>query len=118
MSMRPVKRTNARNRNALDPAVPERVTPAVISTVEQGGTPNVLEVTFRSRVMLRGTPGFRAGAGAALPVLSAQALSATVVELTFGGATGGQPLRVDANDPAIRTASGGFVPAGTYSIAA
>jgi len=50
-------------------------------------------------------------------VVSMAQVSATEVDLTFDGDVEDTTMRVAENDPGIRTNAGGFVPAGTYSLA-
>lgn len=116
MSLKTLRRTNARNRRTFDPAVPKTVTPAIAVVIDQGLSPSMVQVTFNTAVMLKGTPAWLGGAGGTATVTGATQLSATVVELTFSAATAGNPVVVPSDDPSIRTMSGGFVPAGNYTV--
>jgi hypothetical protein len=115
MPQRTLKRTNARNRRALDPSVPRKLTPAVISSIDATAA-NTIQITFNGRVMPSRLPGFRAGAAGAMTVESMSPISATVIELVFTGTVAATNLLVQEGDAGIRTPSGGFVPAGTYAI--
>ena len=115
MSSRTINRTNARNRRALDPSVPRKLTPAVISSIATTAA-DTIQITFSSRVMPSRLPGFRAGAAGAMTVESMSPISATVIELAFTGEVQATNLLVQEGDAGIRTPSGGFVPAGTYAI--
>jgi hypothetical protein len=117
MAQRTQQRTNARNRSALDPSLPRTQTPALVDSVVTGGPNSVARMTFAGRVMARGVPGFRAGAGAAETVVGVQQVGATVLDLTFSGDVAGTDMVVGEADPGVRTPGGGFVPAGTYAIA-
>lgn len=115
MTARTIKRTKARNRVALDPAVPRKVTPAIISDIEATDL-DTIRITFNTRVFTAKTPGFTAGAGGAETVSAMAQISDTLVELTFTGNVQGTDLNVPEGDPGIRTPAAGFVPAGTFAI--
>ena len=117
MTQRTVRRTNARNRRAMDPSVPKKERPAVIATVDATAADTV-QLTFESTVVPNKLPGFTAGAGGAETVSSMSKISETVVELVFSGDVQGTDMIVQGGDPGIRTAQGGFVPAGTYAVPA
>lgn len=115
MGLRTIKKTAVRNRVALDPSTPRKITPAVISSVEATAADTV-QITFNTRVMLKGTPDVVAGGVTPQTVSSATAISATVVELTFTGDVQGTNLVVQEGAAGVRTPSGGFIPAGSYAI--
>ena len=115
MTSRTLKRVDARNRNKIDPAVPQKRVPAVISSIASTSA-MVIQITFNTRVQKSGVPGFTAGAAGDLSPNQATTISDTVIELRFTGTVQGTDLNVPDSDPGIRTATGGFVPAGTYAI--
>jgi len=115
MALRTIKKTNVRNRSALDPSVPRRADAAVIEDIEATAA-NTIQITFETRVQRGVACGFKAGTGAAESVESMTTVSDTVLELVFTGAVAGTNLIVKGDDLGIRTSSGGFVPAGTYPI--
>ena len=115
MTVRTTKRTNARNRRAMDPSVPKKLTPAVVSSVASTAA-DTIQITFSTRVLANKLPGFTAGAGGGQTVGSISQVSDTVVELAFTGEVQGTDLAIAGDDPGIRTPSGGFMPAGTYAI--
>ncbi len=115
MSVRMVKRTNVRNRSALDPSVPGYTTSAVVASVAATAA-DTIEITFATRVMLRSAPNVTAGAGGAVAVASATQLSATVIQLQFAADVQGTNLVVPEGVAGVRTPTGGFIPAGTYAI--
>ncbi len=115
MPARTLKRTNARNRRGMDPSVPKKMTPGIISSVAAMAA-DTIQITFSTRVFKSKLPAFVAGAGGTETVASAQEISATVIELTFSGDVQGTDMSVAEGDPGIRTPAGGFVPAGSYAI--
>ena len=115
MAQRTLRRTNARNRAALDPSVPRKVTPAVVSSIDTTAA-DTIQITFDTRVFTAKTPGFAAGASGAETVSAVTQIGDAVVELTFTGDVQGTDLKVTEGDAGVRTPSGGFVPAGTYAI--
>lgn len=115
MSARTVKRTNARNRRALDPSIPERVTPAVVENIEPQSA-DTIRITFSRQVMVTKLPGYHAGADGEATVTSAVLVNGTMVEFVFSADVAGTNLIIKGGDLGIRTPSGGFVPAGTYAI--
>lgn len=115
MAPRTLKNTRARNRSAMDPSVPAKLTPAIISSFAIQA-PGTVQVTFETRIMVRGLPAFRAGATGDETVQSVNMVSDTVVDLVFTGAVATTTMIVPEGDPAIRTPTGGFVPAGNYDL--
>lgn len=115
MGLRTIRKTNVRNRAALDPSMPRQITPAVVSSIAATAA-DTIEITFNTRVMLKGTPAVSAGGASVQTVVSASAISATVIELTFAGSVQGTDLLVQEGAAGVRTPSGGFIPAGTYAI--
>jgi len=115
MAQRMIRNTKTRNRAAMDPSIPKKLTPAVVSLVELA-SPDTARLTFSTRVMARGLPAFKAGLTGAETVQSVTTVSGTVLELVFTGTVAMTDMLVDEGDPAIRTPTGGFVPAGTYAI--
>lgn len=115
MALRTVKRTNARNRVALDPSVPRKLTPAVISSIAATAA-DTIEITFNTRVMVNSTPALTAGGATPVSVVSATQISATVVEMEFSGSVQGTNLQVSEGAAGVRTPAGGFIPAGSYAI--
>ncbi len=115
MPARTLRKTNARNRAALDPSVPKQATPAIIQSIAATAA-DTIQITFDTRVFKNKQPAFTAGAGAAETVTSAQEISATVLEVAFSGDVQGTKLYVNAGDMSIRTPSGGSVSAGSYAI--
>jgi hypothetical protein len=115
MTSRILKRRNTRNRSALDPAVPRKGAPATIASIAATAA-DTIQITFNTNVFKNKTPGYTAGAGGAETVELATQISATVVQLVFTGAVAGTDLVVQEGDPGIRTAAGGFVPAGSYPV--
>lgn len=113
MAIRTVKRTNVRDRAAMDPSVPGYTTSAVVSSIAATAA-DTIEITFATRVMLRGTPNVTAGA--AVGVSGATQVSATVIQLQFAADVQGTDLVVPEGVAGVRTPSGGFIPAGTYAI--
>lgn len=114
MASRMMNRTNARNRNAMDPSVPKKQAPAVIASIASTAA-DTIRLTFDTRVQLSKTPGYTAGLGGA-SIASMSTISATELEFVFTGDVQSTSLLVKEGDPGIRTPSGGFVPAGTYAI--
>ena len=117
MATNTTMRSAPRNRRAPDPSIPPRTTPAVI-TGATAASATVVRVTFDTRVMPRGLPAFTAGSSNDQTVESVTAISGTELELTFTGDVSSSTMTVAEGDPAIRTPSGGFVPAGLYAISA
>ncbi len=117
MTARSSTRASGRNRRTFDPSVPKIITPAVISgiTAEAADT---IRISFGNSMLPNKTPGFTAGSGGGETVTSATQISDTVVELVFTGDVQGSNMVVPEGDPGIRTAAGGFVPAGTYAVPA
>ena len=115
MALRTVKKTNVRNRSALDPSVPRRSDAAVIEDIETTAA-DTIQITVETRVQRGVACGFKAGADAEESVESLATISDTVLELVLTGDVSGTTLSVKGDDLGIRTASGGFVPAGTYAI--
>jgi hypothetical protein len=115
MPARTINRTNVRNRRALDPSVPPKATPAIISSIDATAA-DTIQITFSTRVFRNRLPKFTAGAGGAESVASAAEISDTVIELTFTGDVQGTDMSVPEGDPGIRSPAAGFVPAGTYAI--
>lgn len=115
MTQRMINRANGRNRSALDPSVPRKLTPAVINgiTAEAAET---IRITFDGRVIPSKLPGFTAGASGDETVASMTPISSTEIELVFSGDVQGTSLIVKEGDAGIRTPSGGFVPAGSYAV--
>lgn len=117
MALRTTKQTARQDRSALDTARPKRLTPCIIVSVAATAADTV-QLTFDTRVSRNRTPMYTAGAGAAETVTGAMQISDTVVELVFSGVVQGTNMIVPEGDPGIRTAAGGFVPAGTYAVPA
>lgn len=115
MTVRSIKKTFVRNRNAHDPSRPNVHAAAIITALEATAA-DTIEVTFSNRVMTNSLPGFKAGADAAETVASMTRVSDSVLSLEFSGDVQGTDLVVQEGDGGIRTAAGGFVPAGTYAI--
>ena len=91
-------------------------TPSEIRIVSSSAIDDVLTVTFDQPVVLTGVPAWRAGA--MLPV-SAELASATVMRLTYPGPAGGSGgVSVPYDGRSISSATGGFVPAQTITLAA
>ena len=91
-------------------------TPSEIRIVASDAVGNVLTVTFDQPVVLSGVPAWRSGA--MLPV-AADLASATVMRLTYPGPAGGSgSVAVPFDAKSISSATGGFVPAQTISLAA
>lgn len=106
---------NTRNRAAMDPSIPKKLTSAIVSSIATTAS-DTIQITFAARVQSRGLPAFKAGAAGAETVQAVTQISDTVLELTFTGSVATSDLIVAENDPAVRTPTGGFVPAGTYTI--
>ena len=113
---RTVRSSKGRNRGALDKSLPGSITPALISEIDATAA-NTIRITFAGKVQPSTVPvRYKAGAGGAMIVNSISAVSPTIIELVFSGTVAGTDLIVEEGDPGIRTAAGGFVPAGTYAI--
>ncbi len=109
------RRGPARRPNAT-PQSRRTGTPSEIRIVASDAVGNVLTVTFDQPVVLTGVPAWRSGA--MLPV-SADLASATVMRLTYPGPAGGSgSVAVPFDAKSISSATGGFVPAQTISLAA
>jgi len=117
MTTRAIGKTTGRNRNVVTKSQPRVAGAAVISSIDSTSA-MVIQITFNTRVQKSGVPGFTAGAAGDLSPNQATTISDTVIELRFTGTVQGTDLNVPDSDPGIRTATGGFVPAGTYAIPA
>jgi len=112
------QRTLARNRRRLDPSVPKKLTPAIISSMTLSGS-NAVQIAFSTRVQAAGLPGFSVDTGDNdETVASISTIDTTTLLLTFTGDIAGATMSVDEGDPGIRTPAGGFVPAGNYTLPA
>lgn len=87
-------------------------TPAVFTA--EFTTPNVL-LTFDAPVILQGIPQLLTDTGK-LPVSATQPSDKTV-QLVYDTPGSVTTVTVPANDPAIRTSTGGLLPAGTFPAA-
>jgi hypothetical protein len=113
---RTVRPSKGRNRAALDKSIPRNITPALIDSIAATAA-TTIRITFAGRVQPSKTPVFyKAGAGGAMTVTTMNRISDTVIELVFSGTVAGTDLIIEEGDLGIRTAAGGFVPAGTYAI--
>ena len=115
MPVRPLRNTRTRNRRAFDPAHPFVPASAIITGMEMTADDTV-RLTFNERVLPTGVPGFTAGAAGEQTVETMARISDTVIELTFTGAVDESKMLVPEGDAGLRTASGGFVPAGSYDL--
>ncbi len=115
MAIRSIKQTTRRVKSKTSMMTPKKFTPAIIQEVDATAA-NVLRLTFNTRVQPTDLPTYKAGASGDVAVESMMTVSDTVVELTFSDDVAGTDLIVKEGDPGIRTAAGGFVPAGTYAI--
>jgi len=116
MTTRTATRNKGRQRRALDKAVPQKRLPAIITNIAVQA-PETIRLTFNTNVAGNKLPLFTAGDAFGNTVVSMAQVSATEIDLTFDGDVEDTTMRVTENDPGIRTAAGGFVPAGTYSLA-
>jgi hypothetical protein len=107
---------SVRNRKALSPSMGGTVTPAdIVSQVISSGTH--VTVTFAVPVTLNGMPGFLFDDGGVdFPVLAVVQTTATAVRFEFTTTVTIDRMIVPANDRAIRSRSGGYVPSGTFSV--
>jgi len=79
----------------------------------------IVTLTFDQVVMLTGTPQFRVKNYQNIPAISARQLSPDTVEITYAGSVSGvASMNIGFRDPAIRSATGGYVTSNVYSIAA
>ncbi|TVQ57147.1 MAG: hypothetical protein EA377_01150 [Phycisphaerales bacterium] len=115
MSLRSIKKTARQNRMKMDSSLPRTTTPAIISQIEATAA-DTIRLTFNARIFRNRVPGYTAGVNGSATVEDAIEISATVVELKFTGDVAGTDLIVEGGDQGVRTASGGFVPAGVYAI--
>lgn len=115
MAQRTLRRTKPRDRRAKDPSIPTRRTPAIILSLT-AVTETEVRVEFDTRVQVSRTPGFVAGASGKSAVKQATLEDPTLVTLKFEDAVADSTMLIGEYDPGIRTASGGFVPAGRYVI--
>jgi len=99
----------------MSPSVPKKFTPAIITSIDATAADTIL-ITFNTNVIRAKTPKFTAGAGGVQTVELATQISATVIQLVFTGSVAGTDMIVQEGDPGIRTAAGGFVPAGSYPV--
>lgn len=116
MGLRTIKQTTRRAKSKTSMMTPNTFTPAIIQSIAVQA-PETIRLTFSTRVMATRMPGFTAGDAFGNTVVSMTQVSATEVDLTFDGDVEDTEMSVKEHDPGIRTSSGGFVPAGTYSLA-
>lgn len=110
-------RPNRRKRTKNPPInQPELNTPIIISDVDASAS--VLTLTFDQSVALKGTPQITTNIAGAEPV-SAQKTAPNIVAITYSEAIASAvTLTIPHRDPAIRSASGGFVISTTFPLAA
>lgn len=115
MTVRTIKKTFVRNRQAMDPSVPRKQTSAVIAEIT-AESETTMRLTFNDRVLPARVPGFTAGADGRATVESMTAISDTEIELEFSDDVQGTAMTVPEGDAGLRTPAGGFVPAGSYDL--
>ncbi len=101
---RPQRKTRRRGKRPT-------VAVAAVPTSIDFTTPNI-DITFPSVVVLSGIPQFLTDTGK-LPTAAAKT-APNVVRLTYDTPGVVTTITVPSNDPAIRSQSGGYVPAGTF----
>jgi len=115
MAARSTKRTSRPSKLKTTLGSPRKLTPAIVTGIASTAA-DTIEITFSTRVITAGLPGYTAGAGGAETVASMTIVSDTVIELVFTGDVQGTTMSVPEGDDGIRTAAGGFVPAGSYAV--
>jgi hypothetical protein len=115
MQPRTVKQTTRRVKTKTSIMTPAKLTPAVVMNIEATAA-NTIRMTFSTRVVKSGLPGYKAGADGTETIESMSSVSETVMEFVFTGDVAGTNLLVSEGDQGIRTWPAGFVPAGSYAI--
>lgn len=106
-----------RDRQAIRGNNSESRTAASVATAVQTAG-DAVTLTFSVPVSMRGTPGIvlRDG-GVPTTVTAWNQTSPTTIVASFAIGPINDSMVVQVNDPAIRTGSGGYMPAGTFPVA-
>lgn len=114
------KQARKRNRRLPDPAVPPVYALANVTAVHFLTT-NTISITFDQPVQISGDnlPTYWVFGTGSLEITSLISSTATLYHFGInGGTAASEPYLIGANDPAVRTPTGGFVAGRTGTIAA
>jgi hypothetical protein len=110
---RPIRQQRNRRRNN-QANLPQPAAPVYVADVAIAGT--LLTLTLSEAVSLNGVPQIDPGVGSAAP-LSAVQTAPNIVAITYSAAiTGAETFTIVHQDPAIRSASGGYLESRTFAV--